>query len=75
MALSSEKLLNEFAVRLNKSKTQMTDACAQVENLRKESAALQKQLNQAQLELEESERNHTELKQKYELVKQANAQE
>lgn len=47
MALSSEKLLNEFAVRLNKSKTQMTEACSQVENLRKEAAALQKQLTQA----------------------------
>jgi len=40
MALSSEKLLNEFAVRLNKSKTQMTDASSQVDNLRKEAANL-----------------------------------
>lgn len=75
MALSSEKLLNEFAVRLNKSKTQMTDACSQVENLRKEAAQLQKQLALAQQELEESDRNHAELKAKFEQVKQANSLE
>jgi len=40
MALSSEKLLNQFAVRLNKSRAQMTDACSQVDGLRKEAATL-----------------------------------
>lgn len=40
----SEKILNEFAVRLNKSRTQLTDICNQVEVLRKEATSLQKQL-------------------------------
>jgi len=43
MALTGEKLLNEFAVRLNKNVTQMTDVCSQVDNLRKEAASYQRQ--------------------------------
>lgn len=38
----SEKILSEFAVRLNKSRTQLTDVCHQVDSLRKEAAQLQK---------------------------------
>lgn len=38
----SEKILNEFAVRLNKSRTQLTDVCQQVDQLRKEAAMLTK---------------------------------
>jgi len=36
----SEKILNEFAVRLNKSRTQLQDVCNQVENLKKEASKL-----------------------------------
>ena len=42
MAISSEKLLNEFAVRLNKSKIQIKDASSAVDSLSKELATLQK---------------------------------
>jgi hypothetical protein len=42
MAQSNEKLLSEFAIRLNKQRAQMTDACAHVDSLRKEAANLQK---------------------------------
>jgi hypothetical protein len=40
----SEKVLNEFAVRLNKSRTQLTDTCSQVDNLRREANKLQEEL-------------------------------
>ena len=43
----SEKILNEFAVRLNKSRTQLTDFCSQVDSLRKEAGDLQKKLDSA----------------------------
>jgi hypothetical protein len=36
----SEKILNEFAVRLNKSRAQLQDVCNQVENLKKEATKL-----------------------------------
>ena len=36
----TEKILSEFAVRLNKSRTQLQDVCSQVEGLRKESTKL-----------------------------------
>ena len=43
----SEKVLNEFTVRLNKSRTQLTEVCNQVDGLRKEATNLQKQLDLA----------------------------
>ena len=43
----SEKILNEFAVRLNKSRTQLQEVCNQVETLKKEAQRLQKQLDDA----------------------------
>jgi len=60
----SEKVLNEFAVRLNKSRTQLTDICSQVEILRKEAATLQKQLEDQNQEKQTAERIQTVLKQK-----------
>lgn len=38
----SEKILNEFAVRLNKSRTQLVEASNQVNMLRQEAAKYQK---------------------------------
>lgn len=52
----SEKVLNEFAVRLNKSRTQLTDICSQVEILRKEAVTLQKQLEVQSQEKQNAER-------------------
>ena len=61
----SEKVLNEFAVRLNKSRTQLTDTCAQVENLRREATQLQKNLNEAVDEKKNAEKIQRELKNKF----------
>ncbi len=69
MALSSEKLLNEFAIRLNKQRAQMTDACSQVDALRKEAANLQRQLDLAQQEQEDANRQHDDLSEKYNEMK------
>ena len=52
----SEKILNEFAVRLNKSRSQLQDVCSQVESLRKEAARLQRQLEEAKTEKGQAER-------------------
>ena len=52
----SEKIFNEFAVRLNKSKTQLTDVCQQVDTLRKEAGTLQKQMDEANAEKLQAER-------------------
>lgn len=71
----SEKILNEFAVRLNKSRTQLTDICQQVELLRKEATTLQKQLETQQVEKLNAERIQTSLKQKYIESKTANDKE
>lgn len=71
----SEKVLNEFAVRLNKSRTQLTDICSQVEILRKEAAILQKQLEDQNQEKQTAERIQTVLKQKYIESKTANDKE
>ena len=46
----SEKILNEFAVRLNKSRTQLQEVVSQVDALKKEAKTLQKQLDEAQQE-------------------------
>ena len=48
----SEKILNEFAVRLNKSRTQLSDVCNQVDSLRREAHDLQKKLDGANKEKE-----------------------
>ena len=71
----SEKILNEFAVRLNKSRTQLTDICQQVEVLRKEASSLQKQLEVQQNEKKNAERVQAGLKQKYIESKTANDKE
>jgi len=61
----SEKILNEFAVRLNKSRTQLTDVCNQVDSLRKEAGTLQNQLNDMNREKEKAEAGQRDLKKKY----------
>jgi hypothetical protein len=71
----SEKILNEFAVRLNKSRTQLTDVCQQVDQLRKEATSLQKGLDQTNAEKKNAERVQKELKQKYIASKTANEKE
>ena len=38
----SEKILNEFAVRLNKSRTQLQEVVSQVDALKKEAKTLQR---------------------------------
>jgi hypothetical protein len=50
----TEKVLNEFAVRLNKSRTQLTDVCNQVEHMEKEVNCLNVELREAaQLKISE----------------------
>lgn len=53
----------------------MSDACAQVDALRKEAANLQKQLSQKEAEVEDTERQHNELQMRYNEVKVANDEE
>ena len=65
----SEKVLSEFAVRLNKSRTQLQDVCYQVENLRKESTKLQTELDTANDEKIAAEREQETLRQQYEQIK------
>ncbi len=43
----TEKVLNEFAIKLNKSRTQLNDVCNQVENMQREANQLQLDLNEA----------------------------
>eukprot|EP00347_Sterkiella_histriomuscorum_P009638 403340443 len=71
----SEKILNEFAVRLNKSRTQLSEVCNQVENLKNEAQKLQKELDQANLEKIQAERLQDELKHKYINTKVLNEEE
>ena len=71
----SEKVLNEFAVRLNKSRTQLTDTCTQVENLRREANTLQKNLDEATAEKKQAEKVQRELKSKFIASKTANEKE
>ena len=65
----SEKVLSEFAVRLNKSRTQLQDVCYQVESLRKESTKLQTELDTANDEKIAAEREQETLRQQYEQIK------
>lgn len=62
----SEKILSEFAVRLNKSRTQLQDVCNQVESLRKESTKLQGELDSANEEKIAAEREQDQLSAQYE---------
>lgn len=71
----SEKILNEFAVRLNKSRTQLQDVCNQVDNLKKEACRLQKNLEDSNNEKMQAERVQEELKQKYITAKANNEDE
>ena len=71
----SEKVLSEFAVRLNKSRTQLQDVCYQVENLRKESTKLQTELDTDNDEKIAAEREQETLRQQYEQIKRQNEQE
>ena len=71
----SEKILSEFAVRLNKSRTQLQDVCNQVESLRKESTKLQGELDQANEEKIAAEREQDQLSGQYEQVKRQNEEE
>ncbi|CDW82404.1 rna 3-terminal phosphate cyclase [Stylonychia lemnae] len=70
-----EKILNEFAVRLNKSRTQLQEVCNQVETLKKESNKLQRQLDEANQEKAQAERLQEELKHKYINTKVCNEEE
>lgn len=58
----SEKILSEFAVRLNKSRTQLQDVCNQVEALRRESTKLQGELDSANEERLQAEREQEMLR-------------
>ena len=71
----SEKILNEFAVRLNKSRTQLTDVCSQVDSLRKEAHDLQKKLDGANQEKAAQEKIQKDLKSRYIASKTANERE
>ena len=71
----SEKVLNEFAVRLNKSRTQLTDTCTQVEHLRREANTLQKNLNEAIAEKQHAEKVQKDLKAKFIASKTQNERE
>ena len=71
----SEKILNEFAVRLNKSRTQLSDVCTQVDTLRKDAHDLQKKLDGANKEKEQQEKIQKDLKTRYIASKTANERE
>ena len=68
----SEKVLSEFAVRLNKSRTQLQDVCHQVESLRKESTKLQTELDTANEEKVAAEREQDLLRNQFEQIKEQN---
>lgn len=71
----SEKILNEFAVRLNKSRTQLIEVSNQVNTLRQEANKYQKQLEEVLEEKAKAERLQEELKDKFIATKVANDQE
>ena len=71
----SEKIFNEFTVRLNKSKTQLTDVCQQVDALRREAGTLQKSMDEANAEKLQAERVQKDLKVKYMASKTQNEKE
>ena len=68
----SEKILNEFAVRLNKSRTQLVEVSNQVNTLRQEAQKYQRQLEEALEEKAKAERLQEELKEKFIATKVAN---
>jgi chromosome segregation ATPase len=71
----SEKILNEFAVRLNKSRTQLVEVSNQVNTLKQEASKYQRQLEEALEEKAKAERLQEELKEKFIATKVANDQE
>ena len=71
----SEKILNEFAVRLNKSRTQLVEVSNQVNTLRQEAAKHQKQLEEVLEEKIKAERLQDDLKHKFITTKVANDEE
>ena len=71
----TEKILNEFAVRLNKSRTQLQEVCNQVETLKKEAGKLQRQLDDANIEKVQAEKLQEELKHRYINTKVSNEEE
>ena len=71
----SEKILNEFAVRLNKSRTQLVEVSNQVNTLKQEATKYQRQLEEALEEKAKAERLQEELKEKFIATKVANDQE
>ena len=68
----SEKILNEFAVRLNKSRTQLVEVSNQVNTLKQEAAKYQKQLEEALEEKGKAEKLQDDLKEKFIATKLAN---
>ena len=68
----SEKVLSEFAVRLNKSRTQLQDVCNQVETLRKDSTKLQNELDMANEEKIAAEKEQELLRQQYDQIRAQN---
>lgn len=71
----STKILNEFSVRLNKSRTQLGEVNQQVDALKKEALRLRQELQQALSEKEEAERVQGELMAKYLAAKVQNEDE
>lgn len=71
----SEKILNEFAVRLNKSRIQLVEVSNQVNTLRQEASKYQKQLDEVLEDRAKAERMQVELKQKFIQTKVANDEE
>ena len=71
----SEKILNEFSVRLNKSRMQLTEVNGQVDNLKKEVLKLRQELQDALVEKDEAERVQENLMSKYINAKVLNEEE
>ena len=71
----TDKIFNEFTVRLNKSRTQLTDVCQQVDTLRKEASTLQKQMDEANADKLQADKVQKELKVKYIASKTQNEKE
>ena len=71
----TDKIFSEFAVRLNKSRTQLTDVCGQVEGLKREATQLQKTIEEANTEKLVAEKTQRDLKAKYIAAKTQNEKE
>ena len=71
----SEKYINEFSVRLNKSRMQLTEVNGQVEGLKKEVLKLRQELQDALVEKDEAERVQENLMSKYISAKVLNEEE